>query len=308
MPENASACGPLTLGSRAAETGMLIGAHVAATDGVSHTPQRAMEIGAGAFALFTRNPSRWASKAISATEAETFRRNCEELGYPASAILPHDSFLINLGSPDAEKLDKSRKAFADELARCEQLGLTMLNFHPGSHMGIMDPDACLDLIAESINMALDKSSGVKAVIENTAGQGSNLGFDFAHLARIIDKVDDKERVGVCIDSCHAFAAGYNLATADGYEQMWKEFDSIIGLKYLCGMHLNDSKKGLGSHVDRHESIGKGMIGMPFFSLLMADERMKGIPLILETPNEELWPREIDLLYSLIPSSDTQRHE
>lgn len=287
---------------------MLIGAHVAATDGVSHTPQRAMEIGAGAFALFTRNPSRWVSKAISDAEAETFRRNCEELGYPASAILPHDSFLINLGSPDAEKLEKSRKAFANELARSEQLGLTMLNFHPGSHMGIIETDACLDMIAESINMALDKSKGVKAVIENTAGQGSNLGFDFAHLARIIDKVDDKERVGVCIDSCHAFAAGYDLATREGYELMWREFDRIIGLNYLCGMHLNDSKKGLGSHVDRHESIGKGMIGMPFFSFLMADERMKGIPMILETPNEDLWPEEIDLLYSLVPSTHTQNHE
>ena len=293
-------CGPNCEDSRAARTGMFIGAHVSVESGVSNAPLNAMSIGAGAFALFTRKPSRWASKAISDKEAEAFRRNCEECGYPASAILPHDSYLINLGAPDPEKLTKSRAAFADELARCEQLGLTMLNFHPGSHLKLIDPDACLDRIAESINIALEDSKGVKAVIENTAGQGSNLGYDFSQITHIIDGVEDKSRVGVCIDSCHACAAGYNLATPEGYNGMWNDFDRIIGLKYLSAMHLNDSKKGLGSKVDRHESIGKGAIGNDFFAMLMADKRMKGIPLILETPNMEIWSDEINTLYSLIP--------
>lgn len=287
----------LTGPQRAAATGKLIGAHVAASPGVSVTPSAALAIGAGAFALFTRNPSRWTSKPISEKEASAFRSACAEAGYTPDAILPHDSFLINLGSPDPEKLAKSREAFADELARCEQLGLTMLNFHPGSHLGVVTPEACLDTIAESINLALDASTGVKAVIENTAGQGSNLGFDFAHLARIIEGVEDKSRVGVCIDTCHAFAAGYDIATPDGYARMWDEFDRIVGPQFLSGMHLNDSKKGLGSHVDRHAPIGEGTIGVEAFRRLIADPRTDGIPLILETPDESLWPAEIALLYS-----------
>ncbi|MCM1029264.1 MAG: deoxyribonuclease IV [Pseudoflavonifractor sp.] len=298
MKQNDTLSGP----QRAAATGKYIGAHVAASPGVSNTPLAALEIGAGAFALFTRNPSRWASKAISDKEAQAFRDRCAEAGYTPDAILPHDSFLINLGAPDPEKLAKSREAFADELARCEQLGLTMLNFHPGSHLNILEPNACLDLIAESINIALEGSSGVKAVIENTAGQGSNLGFSFAQLARIIDSIADKSRVGVCIDSCHAFAAGYDLACDDGYKRMWEEFDNLIGLSYLSGMHLNDSKKGLGSHVDRHAPIGQGEIGIPFFKRLIADPLTNGIPLILETPDETLWPAEIDLLYSFATPS------
>lgn len=275
-----------------------VGAHVSAQAGVSQAPINARAIGAEAFALFTRNPSRWHSKAISEAEADAFKTNCAELGYDASRILPHDSYLINLGSPDEEGLSKSREAFLDEMRRCEQLGLTLLNFHPGSHLKKIDTDACLDRIAESINQALDVTGGVKAVIENTAGQGTNLGFSFEQLARIIDGVEDKSRVGVCIDSCHAFAAGYDIATREGYEQTWADFDRIIGLPYLSAMHLNDSKKGLASHVDRHESLGKGMIGENFFRMLMNDPRMNGIPLILETPDESLWPEEISWLYSL----------
>lgn len=275
-----------------------IGAHVSVESGVSNAPLNAAKIGAKAFALFTRNPSRWTSPAIKEKEIAAFKENCERLGYSPDHILPHDSYLINLGSPDAEKLEKSRTAFLDELHRCEQLGLTMLNFHPGSHLKLIDTEACLDLIAESINMALEKSSGVKAVIENTAGQGSNLGYTFEQIARIIDHVEDKSRVGVCIDSCHAFAAGYDLSTPEGYEKTWKNFDDIIGFRYLSGMHLNDTKKGLGSKVDRHESLGKGMLGSEFFRLLAADSRMNDIPLILETPDEEIWGEEIAWLYSL----------
>lgn len=275
-----------------------IGAHVSASPGVSQAPLNAREIGARAFALFTRNPSRWTSKPISDKEAATFKANCGECGYSPEVILPHDSYLINLGSPDEEKLVKSREAFLDELRRCEQLGLTMLNFHPGSHLKLIDEEKCLDLIAESINISLDQTTGIKAVIENTAGQGSNLGFTFEQIARIISGVKDKSRVGVCIDTCHSFAAGYDFSTPEGYEATWRKFDEVIGLNYLSAMHINDTKKGLGSKVDRHESLGKGMLGEQFFHLMMADTRLDNIPLILETPDESLWAEEIKWLYSL----------
>ena len=276
-----------------------IGAHVSASNGVSQAPINAHAIGADAFALFTRNPSRWTSKPISDKEAEAFKENCAKYGYTPSQILPHDSYLINLGAPEAEKLEKSREAFLDEMQRCEQLGLTLLNFHPGSHLKMMPVDDCLDLIATSINITLEKTSGVKAVIENTAGQGSNLGYSFEQIAHIIDKVEDKTRVGVCIDSCHAFAAGYDLSTIDGYADTWRRFDEVIGFQYLSGMHLNDTKKGLASKVDRHETLGNGVLGADFFSFLMNDPRMDNIPLILETPNEEIWAQEIAWLKSLI---------
>lgn len=274
-----------------------VGAHLSASEGVSRAPINAHEIGAKAFALFTRNPSRWVSKEISEAEACRFKENCALYGYTPAQILPHDSYLINLGAPDAEKLRMSREAFLDEMRRCEQLGLTLLNFHPGSHLKMMPIDDCLDRIAESINLTLDKTSGVKAVIENTAGQGSNLGFSFEQIAHIIDKVEDKSRVGVCIDTCHAFAAGYDIATEAGYRETWQRFDEVVGMKYLSGLHLNDTKKGLASKVDRHESIGRGVLGTTFFTLMMRDERMDGIPLILETPNTELWAEEIKWLYS-----------
>ena len=275
-----------------------IGAHVSAQGGVSNAPLEASAIGAKAFALFTRNPSRWRSPKISQAEADAFKLNCANLGYTPDYILPHDSFLINLGSPDSDKLALSRQAFQDELERCRQLGLTMLNFHPGSHMGMMDPDKCLDLIAMSINMALDKTPGVKAVIETTAGQGSNLGHRFEQIAHIIDRVDDKTRIGVCVDTCHTFAAGYDMTTAEAYRHTWQQFDNVIGFQYLAAMHINDTKKGLGSRVDRHELTGKGHLGPEFFRLLMADPRMDNIPLILETPDPTQWKDEIDWLYSL----------
>lgn len=275
-----------------------IGAHVSASEGVSRAPLNAHAIGAQAFALFTRNPSRWKSPSIPDDEAEKFKENCHELGYTPDRILPHDSYLINLGAPDKQKLHMSRDAFLDEMRRCEQLGLTMLNFHPGSHLKQIDPDDCLDLIADSINHILDKTTGVKAVIENTAGQGSNLGYSFEQLARIIDRVEDKSRVGICIDTCHAYSAGYDLATDEGYAKTWDDFDRIIGLKYLSGMHINDSKRPLDSRIDRHESLTKGTLGTRFFELLMADSRLDGIPMILETPDEMLWAQEIQWLYSL----------
>lgn len=276
-----------------------VGAHVSSQGGVSNTPGRANELGAKAFALFTGSSNRWSSKPISEKEADRFKQQCEQLGYTPQQILPHDNFLINLGSPDSEKLEKSRQSFLEEMQRCMALGLTMLNFHPGSHLNQIDTDECLRLIAESINITLDKTRGVTAIIENTAGQGSNLGFDFAQIARIIELVEDKGRVGVCIDTCHAYSAGYDLKTADGYEKTWRDFDEIIGFKYLRGMHLNDDKRELASRIDRHEQIGRGTLGEEAFTRLMNDQRLDGIPLILETPDQSLWADEISWLYSRI---------
>lgn len=279
-----------------------VGAHVSVEGGVSNAPINANAIGAKAFALFTKNPSRWNGSAISEKETTAFKQNCERFGYTPDTILPHDSYLINLGSPDKEKLDKSRDAFIDEMQRCSILGLKMLNFHPGSHLNKISPSLSLDLIAESINIALERTEGVKAVIENTAGQGSNLGFRFEQITHIIDRVEDKSRVGVCIDTCHTFAAGYDLTDESSYRAIMDEFGSVIGWQYLCGMHINDSKKGVGSKVDRHESLGLGAIGSEFFRLLMNDPRIDGIPMVLETPDVNLWPQEISWLYSLIDSA------
>lgn len=276
-----------------------IGAHVSVSGGVSNAPVEANAIGAKAFALFTGSSSRWVSKAISDKEADKFKENCALFGYTPDIILPHDNFLINLGSPDEKKLALSRKSFLDEMNRCMQLGLTLLNFHPGSHVNAIGEEECLSRIAESINITLDKTKGVTAVLENVAGQGSNLGHSFEQLKFIIDQVEDKERVGVCIDTCHAYSAGYDLATEEGYEKTWRLFDEIIGLPYLKGMHLNDDKRELGSRIDRHESIGKGTLGPEAFARIVNDPRLDGIPLILETPDDYLWPEEIKWLYSQI---------
>ncbi len=276
-----------------------IGAHVSVAGGVSNAPVRAHAIGAKAFALFTGSSNRWVSKEISDDEAEKFKDNCNLYGYTPAVILPHDNFLINLGSPDEKKLAMSRKSFLDEMNRCTRLGLTMLNFHPGSHLNEMEEIDCLNRIAESINITLGKTEGVTAVLENVAGQGSNLGHSFEQLAQIIDKVEDKSRVGVCIDTCHAYSAGYDLGTEEGYENTWNQFDSIIGRNYLKGMHLNDDKRELGSRIDRHASIGQGTLGNQFFTRLVNDPRLNGIPMILETPDEEIWAQEIAWLYGQI---------
>lgn len=276
-----------------------IGAHVSTEGGVANAPLNAHNIGAKAFALFTGSSSRWVSKEISDEETALFKERCELFGFSPSVILPHDNFLINLGSPDSKKLALSRKSFLDEMRRCEKLGLTMLNFHPGSHVNELSVEDCLDRIAESINITLDKTEGVVAVLESTAGQGSNLGHEFEHLAHIIDKVEDKQRIGVCVDTCHTYSAGYDLKTEGGYEETWRKFDNIIGASYLRALHLNDDKRKLGSRIDRHESIGKGTIGEDFFRRLVNDPRFNNMPLILETPDEALWPEEINWLYSQI---------
>ncbi len=291
-----------------------IGAHVSAAGGVENAPLRAAEIGARAFALFTKNQRQWRAKPLSEAAIAAFKANLEAVGIHPRHVLPHDSYLINLGHPDPEQLTRSREAFVDELQRCDQLGLQMLNFHPGSHLvkiAKKDPDYarklhaaeyhCLDVIAESMNRAIAATEGssVKLVIENTAGQGTNLGYRFEHLAYLIERIEDKSRVGVCLDTCHTFTAGYDLRTPEAYEATMAEFDRIVGSTYLSAMHLNDSKPPLGSRVDRHQSLGKGELGWEAFRLIVNDPRTDDIPLILETIDPDLWPEEIRQLYAQI---------
>jgi len=291
-----------------------VGAHVSASGGVYNAPLNAMKIGAKAFALFTKNQRQWVAKPLDEKSITQFKKNLQLSGILPKHVLPHDSYLINLGHPEIEKLEKSRVAFIDELERCALLGLDRLNFHPGSHLvkiGKKEPnreallkeaeESCLDTIAHSLNLAIEatKELDVKLVIENTAGQGSNLGYKFEHLAHIISKVDNKSRVGVCLDTCHTFTAGYDLRTKEAYDATMEAFDSIVGFEYLMGMHLNDSKPPLGSHIDRHQSLGLGEIGWEAFELIINDSRMDDIPLILETINEEIWSEEIQALYDLI---------
>ena len=291
-----------------------VGAHVSASGGVDNAPLNAMAIGAKAFALFTKNQRQWVAKPLETKTIDAFHQNLEKSGILPKHILPHDSYLINLGHPEIEKLEKSRDAFIDELERCRILGLDRLNFHPGSHLTKIpkkDPEymdklmqaelGCLDVIAESLNRAIEatKDSNVKLVIENTAGQGSNLGYKFEHLAHIIDKVEDKSRVGVCIDTCHMFTAGYDIRTRETYDETWNTFDKVVGREYLMGMHINDSKPKLGSRVDRHHSLGQGEIGWDAFKFIMNDSRMDDIPLILETIDESIWSQEINALYALM---------
>src|SRR5690554_1041409 len=275
-----------------------VGAHVSASGGVENAPVNANNIGAKAFAFFTKNQRQWFASPYKEENIINFKTRCEEFGYSASNILPHSSYLINLGNPTDEGVKKSREAFFDEMQRCEQLGIDRLNFHPGSHLNEISVEKCLDRIAESINMALDRTTGVCAVLENTAGQGTNLGHTFEQLAYIIDKVEDKSRVGVCLDTAHTLAAGYEIRTRETYDETFQKFDEIIGFSYLKGMHINDSKKELASRVDRHDSLGKGLMNMDLFTFIMNDPRMDNLPLILETPDELLWAEEIQLLYSL----------
>jgi len=275
-----------------------VGAHTSAAGGVFNAAVNAKSIGAQAFALFTKNQKRWEAKPLDTATIDKFKKELEDACIEPKHVLPHDSYLINLGHPELEKREKSLTAFIDELERCDLLGLDRLNFHPGSFLKKISEEECLDAIAESMNYAIDKTKNVKLVMENTAGQGSNLGWKFEHLAHIIDKVEDKSRVGVCIDTCHMFTAGYDIRTKETYDVSMAQFGNIVGFEYLMGMHLNDSKPDLGSHVDRHESIGKGKIGLDAFRFIMNDERMDDIPLILETIDDSIWKQEIELLYSL----------
>ncbi len=275
-----------------------IGAHVSVSGGLENGPKNGAAIGATAIAIFTKNQRQWSAPPLTEADIASFRAACAEASLTAAQILPHDSYLINLGHPEQEGLEKSRAAFILEMQRCEQLGLDRLNFHPGSHLKKIAIEESLDRVAESINIALENSKGVTAVIENTAGQGSNLGFSFYHLARIIAGVEDKSRVGVCLDTCHTFAAGYDLRTREACEATFAEFDEVVGFEYLRGMHLNDALKPLASRVDRHAPLGDGHIGITCFEYIMGDKRFDNIPLVLETPDPERWPAEIEMLRSM----------
>lgn len=275
-----------------------IGAHVSASGGVENAVLRSVEIGANAFALFTKNQRQWKAPALKADTIEKFKRFCQVHHFSPDHILPHDSYLINLGSPDSEGLAKSREAFIDEMDRANQLGLKLLNFHPGSHLNKINEKDCLARIAESINLAVEKVPNVVAVIENTAGQGSNLGWRFEHLAEIIQQVENKQRVGVCLDTCHLFSAGYDISSYQSSEKVFAEFDQIVGYDYLRGMHLNGSKTVLASRVDRHHTLREGTIGTEVFQFIMNQPQFDSIPLILETISPEIWADEIKFLRSL----------
>ncbi|MDA3078158.1 deoxyribonuclease IV [Campylobacter sp. JMF_06 NA1] len=276
-----------------------VGAHVSAAGGVFNAPLNAQKIGADAFALFVKNQRQWSAKPLSDSDIAQFRANLAATGIRAEHILAHDSYLINLGHPDPTLRQKSLDAFIDEINRCEKLGIKLLNFHPGSHLNEISPQQCLQNIAECLNFAIANTSGVKLVIENTAGQGSNLGFEFAQIAYIIARVSDKTRIGVCIDTCHAFAGGYDFRTKESYEKTMAEFDRVIGYKFLSGMHLNDTKNDLGVRKDRHESLGRGFLGLASFENIMNDKNIDEIPLILETIDESIWAEEIALLRSFV---------
>lgn len=276
-----------------------IGAHVSIAGGIENAPLNAFKIGAKAFAMFTKNQRQWLSGQLTSESIKAFRKNCEIYDFRPFQILPHDSYLINIGNPREEILKKSRDAFLDEMTRCELLGLDRLNFHPGSHLNLIGSEECMKAIAMSINMALEKTNGVTAVIENTAGQGSNLGYTFEQLKFIIDNIEDKTRAGVCIDTCHVFSGGYDIRTRETFNETFRKFDEVVGFRYLKGIHMNDTKKGLGSKVDRHENIGLGMLGEEPFRLLVNDKRFDDMPLIIETPDDSKWAEEIRKLYSFI---------
>lgn len=272
------------------------GAHVSAAGGLENAPVNAAAIGAKAFALFTKNQRQWMAPELTSEQISAFKAAMSNYGFLAAHVLPHDSYLINLGHPEVEALQKSRQAFTLEMRRCQDLGLDRLNFHPGSHLGQIAIEDSLLMAAESINLALQDTHGVTAVIENTAGQGTNLGFRFEHLASIIEHVDDKSRVGICIDTCHTFSAGYDLSSVEACQATFAELDKVVGISYLRGMHLNDDLKAMGSKVDRHAPLGEGTLGMTVFEYIARDKRFDDIPLILETPKVERWAQEIQTLY------------
>lgn len=269
----------------------LIGPHVSAAGAPAAAVKNALAVGATAFALFVKNQRQWIGKPLGSTEIQDFRTACAAAGYTPGQILPHAGYLINLANPDPEMHQKSMDSFLDELHRCEALGLDRLNLHPGSHLKKLSVEAACDRVAESINRALEKTSGVTVVIENTAGQGAYLGSSPAELQRIFAGVNDQTRIGFCIDTAHTFAAGYDLRTEEGFEGFFGELDACVGLKYLRGMHLNDSKTALASHNDRHESLGKGFLGWELFERIVTDARFDGVPMILETPDDTLWAAE-----------------
>ncbi len=276
-----------------------VGAHVSIAGGVQNAPINAREIGAAAFAMFTKNQRQWKAPVYKQETIDAFKANLEECGFSPDNVLPHDAYLINIGSPKPNIRHASQAAFIDELERCRLLGLKYLNMHPGSHVKMVSEEECLDTIAKGINTALEAVPDVTVVLENTAGQGSNVGYKFEHLAYIISNVRDRSRIGVCLDTCHSLAAGYDIRTPESFDTVLREFDTVVGLTYLKGMHLNDSKTAFGSRVDRHHSLGEGTMGLEAFRFIMNDPRFEEIPMILETVDDSKWPEEILTLYEMV---------
>ncbi len=260
----------------------LLGAHTSIAGGVSKSVDLAEKLGFTAMQIFTKNNNRWFQKPLEEKEIELFKTKLNKSNI--KFVVSHDAYLINLCAIKEDILKKSRAAFLDELKRCELLGIPYLNFHPGAHLGAGEEDG-IKLIAESINIAHEKTKGYKvsSMLEVTAGQGSSIGYRFEHLRDIIDLIEEKERMSVCIDTAHIFAAGYNIKDQKNYKKVINDFDEIIGLERLKCFHINDSKKELGSRVDRHAHIGKGFIGLEGFTNIMNDKRLNKIPKILETP-------------------------
>jgi deoxyribonuclease-4 len=260
----------------------LLGAHTSTNGGVAAAVDLAEKLQFTAMQIFTKNNNRWFSKALTEKEINLYKDKLSKSNI--KFVVSHDSYLVNLCAANPELLIKSREAFVDELERCELLGIPHLNFHPGSHGGQGEKEG-IKIIAESLNIAHEKTKGfkVKSMLEATAGQGTAIGYRFEHLREIIDLVDEKERMSVCIDTAHIFAAGYDLKSEKGYEKTIKEFDDIVGLDRLQCFHFNDSKKDLGTRVDRHEHIGQGFIGIEGFTNMMNDKRLERVPKILETP-------------------------
>ncbi|XP_077308484.1 putative endonuclease 4 isoform X13 [Lithobates pipiens] len=273
--------------------------------GLWNAALEAGRIGAKAFGLFLRSQRMWSVKPLEKSTAEKFRGTCKEFGFDARFILPHSPYLMNLGSPKPDVRQKSRDMLVDELSRCHQLGLTLYNIHPGSHLGEMPVNKCLELIAEGINHAHSQIPDITVVLENMSCQGSTVGGRFEELRGIIDLVKDKTRIGVCLDTCHAFAAGHNLSEEKGLKHMLDEFDKVVGLLYLRAVHLNDSKGKVGCRLDRHENIGQGHIGVKGFRQVMNEPRFNEIPMILETPYTADFD-EIELLYSLCVEGATTK--
>jgi len=274
---------------------ILIGAHTSIAGGLENALFEGRTIGANTVQIFTANQRRWDSKPLTFEGIELWKQAKKETGI--EIVMSHDSYLINLGASDAEILQKSRKAFRAEIERCHELDVTFLNFHPGAATA-GNPEECLDRICESLleMEELTAKGKTRLLLEATAGQGSTVGWRFDQLAYIIEKVKGHVPIGVCIDTCHIFVAGYDIRTPEAWDVTLREFDKVLGLQHLCALHLNDSKKGLGSHVDRHESIGEGTIGSESFKFIMTDPRTKHLPMYLETPRDlERWKKEIHML-------------
>ena len=279
-----------------------IGAHVSISGGVDKAPGRAKEIGAKALGIFTKNQRQWKAPPLTDETASAFSETLKAAGIEPEHVVVHDSYLINIGNPDDEKRNQAIAALLDECRRVEKLGLTLLNFHPGSGLGKIDEDETVTLIAEGMKRVLAETEKAVLVIEGTAGQGAHVGYTFEQLAQLLERSGGGDRAGICLDTCHLFGAGYDLRSSEAYEKTIEEFHAIVGLQHLKAMHLNDSKIELGSRKDRHEKIGEGLLGLDTFGHIMADKRLDERPFILETPDPDSWKSEIETLYGMMKTS------